>query len=142
MVRFTTAFASPILCSREMDQVSNSSKTFTNMSIKRRPAAREVVAVYSVEEVAMELVVKMSPSHPLGPVAVECGKRVGVSSSQWRHWMLQLTMYLTKQVCTQSVFPNLRGIPPRGKCNFLRGNWKLPSPVLIRAPRLLNFQFF
>lgn len=95
--KFTTAFASPILCSREMDQVSNSSKTFTNMSIKRRPAAREVVAVYSVEEVAMELVVKMSPSHPLGPVAVECGKRVGVSSSQWRHWMLQLTMYLTKQ---------------------------------------------
>ena len=98
MTRFTTAFASPILCTREIDQVSNSSKTFTNMFIKTRPAAREVVALYSVEEISMELVVKMSPSHPLGPVAVECGKRVGVSSAQWRQWMLQLTMYLTQQV--------------------------------------------
>ena len=68
------------------------------MSIKTRPAAREVVALYSVEEIFMELVVKMSPSHPLGPVSIECGKRVGVSTAQWRKWMLQLTMYLTLQV--------------------------------------------
>ena len=68
------------------------------MSIKTRPSAREVLATYSVEEISMELVVKMSPSHPLGPVTVECGKRVGVSSAQWRQWMLQLTMYLTQQV--------------------------------------------
>eukprot|EP00795_Rhopilema_esculentum_P017589 gene17589-9227_t len=95
--RFTTAFASPILCSREIEQVSKSSKTFTNMAIKTRPAAREVVALYTVEEISMELVVKMSQSHPLGTVAVDCGKRVGVSSAQWRQWMLQLTMFLTQQ---------------------------------------------
>ena len=68
------------------------------MSIKTRPAAREVVAVYSVEEISMELVVKMSPSHPLGPVVVDCGKRVGVTTGQWRQWMLQLTKFLTQQV--------------------------------------------
>ena len=68
------------------------------MAIKTRPAAREVVALYTVEEISMELVVKMSQSHPIGTVAVDCGKRVGVSSAQWRQWMLQLTMFLTQQV--------------------------------------------
>eukprot|EP00794_Sanderia_malayensis_P000162 gene162-774_t len=95
--RFTCSYVSPILCSREIEQVSNTSKTFTNMAIKTRPAAREVVALYTVEEISMELVVKMSHSHPLGHVVVECGKRVGVSNAQWRQWMLQLTMYLTQQ---------------------------------------------
>ena len=96
--RFTTNFVSPIICNREMEQVNNSSKTFNNMSIKTRLFSREVVAMYTVDEISMELVVKLSPSHPFGHVTVECGKRVGVSNAQWRNWMLQLTQYLMQQV--------------------------------------------
>lgn len=66
--------------------------------MKARPAAREVVATYTVEEVAMELVVTLPVNHPLGPISVESGKRVGVANTQWRNWMLQLTTFLQYQV--------------------------------------------
>ena len=97
-VRFTSNHVSSTLCQKEIDHVQTSSKKFPNMAIKTRPLAREVVAVYTVEEISMELVVKMANNHPLGPVSVECGKRVGVTTAQWRQWMLQLTMFLTQQV--------------------------------------------
>jgi len=68
------------------------------MVVKTRPGAREVVAVYTIEEISMELVVKLSPDHPLSPVTVDCSKRIGVSTSLWRQWMLQLTTFLSFQV--------------------------------------------
>ena len=37
-------------------------------------------------------------NHPLGTISVESGKRIGVSSTQWRNWMLQMTAFLTHQV--------------------------------------------
>lgn len=46
----------------------------------------------------MELVVKLAPNHPLSPVSVECGKRIGVTTALWRQWMLQLTTFLSFQV--------------------------------------------
>ena len=69
-----------------------------SLKVKTRPAAREVVALYSVDEVSMELVVCQPLNHPLGLMTVECGKRVGVANTQWRNWMLQLTTFLAHQV--------------------------------------------
>eukprot|EP00094_Tigriopus_californicus_P008309 TCALIF_08005-PA protein Name:"Similar to LTN1 E3 ubiquitin-protein ligase listerin (Gallus gallus)" AED:0.48 eAED:0.48 QI:0/0/0.33/0.66/1/1/3/130/176 len=68
--------------------------------IKVRPSVREVVAVYTVDDGSIELVVILPTNFPLGPVKVESGKWVGVGSSQWRTWMLQLTNFL--QVSWQS----------------------------------------
>ena len=42
----------------------------------------------------MELVVQLPNNFPLGPVIVDSGKKVGVTTSQWRTWMLQLTTFL------------------------------------------------
>ena len=68
------------------------------MAIKSCPLACEVVAVYTAEKISVELVVKIVNNHPLGPVSVECHKRVRLTTAQWRQWMLQLTMFLTQQV--------------------------------------------
>ena len=48
----------------------------------------------------MELVITLPVNHPLGVVAVDCGKRVGVPANLWRNWMLQMTTFLTHQVYT------------------------------------------
>ena len=92
----------------------------------------------------MELVVKMSPSHPLGPVTVECGKRVGVSSSQWRQWMLQLTMYLTQQVCTKSneIVYKRYTIKSRTSVPPLILSKSFPTPTLFLGPPLIKFSIF
>ncbi len=62
--------------------------------IKVRGVGREVVAVYTMDEASMELVVQLPANFPLGPVTVDSGKRVGVTTAQWRNWMLQLTTFL------------------------------------------------
>uniref|UniRef100_S4R5W8 E3 ubiquitin-protein ligase listerin n=1 Tax=Petromyzon marinus TaxID=7757 RepID=S4R5W8_PETMA len=94
--RFTSRHASPVLA-QEIAAVQATGRRIHDMTVRARPAAREVVATYNVEEVYMELVVTLPPNHPLGPVAVECGKRVGVASQQWWNWMLQLSTFLTHQ---------------------------------------------
>ena len=96
--RFVTSYISPLLSQREIQLVQNSSVKFENMQVKTRPSAREVAAIYTVDEISMEMVVKLAPNHPLGAVAVESGKRVGVNTAQWRSWMLQMTTFLTHQV--------------------------------------------
>lgn len=97
-LRFTTSVITPQLCQREMQLVQNSSIRFDNMLVKARPSAREVAAVYTVEDMSMELVVKLAPNHPLGVVSVESGRKIGVANAQWRSWMLQMTTFLTHQV--------------------------------------------
>ena len=64
------------------------------LQVKVRPSVREVVAVYTVDDGSLELVIKLPANYPLGQVTVESGKKVGVGQQQWRHWMLQLTTFL------------------------------------------------
>ena len=52
------------------------------------------MAIYTIDEGSMELVVQLPNNFPLGPVIVDSGKKVGVTTSQWRTWMLQLTTFL------------------------------------------------
>ena len=87
-----------------MQLVQNSSRRFDDMNVKARPNAREVAAVYTVDEISMELVVKLAPNHPLGVVTVESGRKVGVTNGQWRSWMLQMTTFLTHQVNILALF--------------------------------------
>jgi hypothetical protein len=83
--KFTTNEASPVLWSEEAQRI-NSSKSYDNMTTKVRSSVREVVATYTLDEGSMELVIKVPLNFPLGPVAVESGKKIGVTNSQWRTW--------------------------------------------------------
>uniref|UniRef100_A0A131YUS9 E3 ubiquitin-protein ligase listerin n=1 Tax=Rhipicephalus appendiculatus TaxID=34631 RepID=A0A131YUS9_RHIAP len=95
--KFTSNHVTSVISSREIQAVQNADVSLENMTVKGRPTAREVVATYTIEEVAIELVVKLPANHPLGVVTIDGGRRVGVSQSQWRHWLLQLTTFLTHQ---------------------------------------------
>ena len=99
---FTINKIAPSLWNEEVNRINGvSSGAFDNMTIKVRTTVREVVAVYSLgddgSEGSMELVIQLPANFPLGAVQVESGKRVGVTTSQWRTWMLQLTTFLQHQ---------------------------------------------
>lgn len=66
--------------------------------MKARSATREVIATYCVDDIFIELVIQLPQSYPLGSIAVDSGRRVGIALQQWRNWMLQLSTYLTHQV--------------------------------------------
>lgn len=95
---FTSRYVSDLLCSQEIKSVQDADKSnFDNLIVKARPNAREVMASYSFEEMSIELCIKLAANHPLGHVAIESGRRIGVTSSQWRSWLLQMTTFLTHQ---------------------------------------------
>ncbi|RWS10947.1 RNF160 protein-like protein, partial [Dinothrombium tinctorium] len=96
--QFTTNYASNFLSSEELKSIQASSlSSFKNLTVKARPTAREVTALYSVEDMSIELTIQFPLNYPLSPVTIDSGKRVGVTSSQWRTWLLQLTTFLTHQ---------------------------------------------
>ncbi|XP_071956221.1 E3 ubiquitin-protein ligase listerin-like [Antedon mediterranea] len=95
--RFTTKFTSPILCAKEIQGVQKSTTKMDNMTIKARSKTREVIATYRMDDMSMDLVIKLAVNHPLGVIVVDSGKRVGVSAAQWRNWMLQMTTFLVHQ---------------------------------------------
>uniref|UniRef100_A0ACB8FHJ2 Listerin E3 ubiquitin protein ligase 1 n=1 Tax=Sphaerodactylus townsendi TaxID=933632 RepID=A0ACB8FHJ2_9SAUR len=95
--KFTSKYVSNILSSQEISSVQTSTQLFNGMMVKARSATREVIATYSVDDIFIELIIQLPPNYPLGSIAVESGKRVGVAVQQWRNWMLQLSTYLTHQ---------------------------------------------
>uniref|UniRef100_A0A7N6AF49 E3 ubiquitin-protein ligase listerin n=1 Tax=Anabas testudineus TaxID=64144 RepID=A0A7N6AF49_ANATE len=95
--KFTIKYVSPVLSAEEISSVHSSTQMFDSMTVKARSAAREVIATYSVDDIFIELVIQLPQNYPLGSIAVESGRRVGVAVQQWRNWMLQLSTYLTHQ---------------------------------------------
>ncbi|XP_029435039.1 E3 ubiquitin-protein ligase listerin [Rhinatrema bivittatum] len=95
--KFTSKYVSNVLSSQEIASVQTSTQFFDGMTVKARSATREVIATYSVDDIFIELIIQLPPNYPLGSIAVESGKRVGVAVQQWRNWTLQLNTYLTHQ---------------------------------------------
>ncbi|XP_076824232.1 E3 ubiquitin-protein ligase listerin-like [Clavelina lepadiformis] len=93
---YTSKFVSPVICKEELNMISQS-KPPPSMQVRSRFATREVVAVYEVVDAEFEISIQLPPNHPLTPAQVNTVKRVGVATSQWRYWMLQMTMLLQHQ---------------------------------------------
>ncbi len=123
--KYTTKYVSPTLLDDEIRQinrsaneqsateqplqpqasVTSSAKKYleededqSTIRIRGMLSSREVVAVYKMKELTMELVVQLPTNYPLGVVQVSSVKRLGVSENEWRNWLLQLTTFLTHQV--------------------------------------------
>lgn len=65
--------------------------------IKLFPNAREVVALYQMDDTKLELSMVLPVNHPLGPVTVEPGQHAG-GAANWRNCHMQLSIFLTHQV--------------------------------------------
>ncbi|KAK9466325.1 hypothetical protein V1512DRAFT_226858 [Lipomyces arxii] len=59
-----------------------------NMVVKVTRASREVSAIYTVDDQALEMTIRAPGSYPLHDVTVDGVKRVGVKENQWRAWLL------------------------------------------------------
>lgn len=93
--RFTAQYMSNILIEEELKGVIEASaKKMQNFKVHVRNAAAEVVATYTMDELAMELVIKIPPNFPLGTIEVDSGKKINVTKELWRKWMLQMVVFL------------------------------------------------
>lgn len=94
--RVTSFYVSPQLCSQELHNVSTQENKFKNMVVRTVPSAREVIAVYTVDEAQMELIITLPLNYPLGGPDVKCSKQIG--GPMHKQWLMQLKKYLLHQV--------------------------------------------
>lgn len=92
--KITSYYISPMLCQEEL--LNNRLVNVENMQIKVHPTAREVVALYQMDDTKLELSIVLSSNHPLGTVKVEPGQHVG-GTANWRNCHMQLSIFLTHQ---------------------------------------------
>ncbi|KAF7402902.1 hypothetical protein HZH66_005169 [Vespula vulgaris] len=92
--RITMHYVSPMLCQEEL--LNNRLVNVENMQVKVHPTAREVVALYQMDDTELELSIVLPPNHPLGPVTVEPGQHAG-GTANWRNCHMQLSIFLTHQ---------------------------------------------
>lgn len=69
---------------------------FYHLQIKVHPVVREVIAVYTVDDSQMELVITLPPNYPLGLPDIQCSRQIGGTAH--RQWLMQLKMCILHQV--------------------------------------------
>lgn len=85
------------MIAEELDSVQNySSPTLKSLNLRTRPHSREVLGSYTVEEISIDVSIKLPKNHPIDQVEIDGGKRVGVDAAKWRTWLLQLTAFLAQ----------------------------------------------
>jgi hypothetical protein len=67
------------------------------LDIKCSAVSREITAVYTADEIEIELTICVSPLYPLCNVEIICHKKMGISVSRWRRWTLQIIQLLSQQ---------------------------------------------
>ncbi|CAH1975524.1 unnamed protein product [Acanthoscelides obtectus] len=85
--RVTTLYVSQHLCVQELNDIMKHQSQFKNMVIKVMPTAREITAVYTIDEVQVELVISLPANYPLGGLDVQCNKQIG--GTNHKQWLLQ-----------------------------------------------------
>ncbi|KAK0056651.1 E3 ubiquitin-protein ligase listerin [Biomphalaria pfeifferi] len=95
--RFTSEYLSAGLIRQQILAAQNVDKGMEEITIRARPAAREVLATYTMSEVTINMSILLPENYPLGKLEVTCDKRVGVSQAQWDRWLLQLNIFLQHQ---------------------------------------------
>ena len=105
--RFTTQYLSTELIWQQItSSQANEDNRVEGITIKTRPATREVLATYEMAEVTVNMTITLPENFPLGKLEVACDKRVGVSQAQWDRWLLQLNIFLQHQ--NGSIMEGLR----------------------------------
>lgn len=94
---FTTAWCSPQLLADEFSQIQAAGIADESLSIKANRSLREVTAIYKKEEAGMDVVIRLPSCYPLRAVDVECTRKLGVTESRLRKWMLSMAAFVRNQ---------------------------------------------
>lgn len=104
VLNFTVKNCSPSIALRELSHLrredSLSKLEDEAMTIKFQ-GSNEVIATYVVDEHPIEMGVKIPNDFPLHAIEIrdpaDAGKRVGISESQWRAWILATQQLITSK---------------------------------------------
>ena len=108
MQTFVEKEMAPTIAQREIAALRNpgvgGASGDDGLTVTGSAITREITAVYAKEECNLEVVIRLPKAYPLRNVEVDCRKRLGVSESRWRRWVLQIVTLLSNQdACVQQA---------------------------------------
>jgi E3 ubiquitin-protein ligase listerin len=123
---WTEKYFSPLLIEEALSEVAtwaehqdSSDDNEKDLLIKVLKKPREVYAGYEVDEMEMQIVIRLPANYPLEGVKVDGINRVAVSEKKWKSWLM-----VTQGVITFSVH-----FPPHPQNDALTACRTAPSPT-------------
>lgn len=102
---WTEKFFSPLIIQDTMDDVSKwaeeqkVNEDEKELIVKVSKRSREVFAGYEVDDMMMQILIRLSATYPLEGVKVEGVNRVAVSEKKWTSWLMITQGVITFSVC-------------------------------------------
>ncbi|KAI9444100.1 hypothetical protein H4582DRAFT_1919312 [Lactarius indigo] len=98
---YTATHFSPVIIDTELAHLKSpeglEELNAENLTVKVASAVNEVTAAYNVDEHQLELTLKIPSDWPLQRVTVKDSKRIGVTESRWRGWLLGVQQIVWSQ---------------------------------------------
>jgi len=98
---YTATHFSPVIIDTELAHLKSpeglEELSAENLTVKVASAVNEVTAAYNVDEHQLELTLKIPSDWPLQRVTVKDSKRIGVTESRWRGWLLGVQQIVWSQ---------------------------------------------
>ena len=101
---YTSRHFSPAIIRTELERVKDPDAVQEmggeneNVAIKVAAAVNEVTAAYAVDELKLELTIKLPADWPLHTIDIRDSRLVGVTEDRWRAWVLGVRQILTFRV--------------------------------------------
>ena len=101
---YTSRHFSPAIIRTELERVKDPDAVQEmggeneNVAIKVAAAVNEVTAAYAVDELKLELTIKLPADWPLHTIDIRDSRLVGVTEDRWRAWVLGVQQILTFRV--------------------------------------------
>lgn len=104
---WTEKYFSPLVIADVLDEVATwasrqepESEDEKGLIVKISKSSREVYAGYEIDDMQMQIAIRLPAAYPLGGVKVDGINRVAVSEKKWQSWLM-----ITQGVITFSVRP-------------------------------------
>uniref|UniRef100_A0A5K3EQN1 E3 ubiquitin-protein ligase listerin n=1 Tax=Mesocestoides corti TaxID=53468 RepID=A0A5K3EQN1_MESCO len=69
-----------------------------SIDVRGRPLSREIITTYHFSsDQSLEMVITLPENFPLSPVNVEAGHKTGAPTSNWRAWIVHLSVFINNQ---------------------------------------------
>lgn len=101
---FTSKHFSPVLIAAELahlrdpnDPAGQALRDNEDFVVKVAAGANEIKATFAIDEESMELGIRLPSEFPLQQVEIKDVRKVGVTDSQWRAWLLAVQQVITNQ---------------------------------------------
>lgn len=110
--KWTQKYISPLLIEEELDAITlwaenqESIEGEQKLLVKVARNVREVSVSYEIDDLTMQILIRVPENHPLDLKKVESVNRVGISEQKWNSFLMTINGVINFSVCCPATISN------------------------------------